>query len=171
MSKIFIIKILILIFLNSFSQENVIIKHLEGKVNTIGSELNFIQIDENTAYYTSSTLENQKYQSLIFKTNLINGKWIKGRYVDLGISSSFANIFPTNKLMYFSSCDNLDVCSIAVKNNSTQKTKLLNDKINLTNSSNTQPHLSNYNNTNILYFVSNRKGGGWGNGYLVFSCR
>ena len=72
MSKIFIIKILILIFLNSFSQENVIIKHLEGKVNTIGSELNFIQIDENTAYYTSSTLENQKYQSLIFKTNLIN---------------------------------------------------------------------------------------------------
>ena len=159
MSKIFIIKILILIFLNSFSQENVIIKHLEGKVNTIGSELNFIQIDENTAYYTSSTLENQKYQSLIFKTNLINGKWIKGRYVDLGISSSFANIFPTNKLMYFSSCDNLDVCSIAVKNNSTQKTKLLNDKINLTNSSNTQPHLSNYNNTNILYFVSNRKGG------------
>ena len=40
-----------------------------------------------------------------------------------------------------------------------QKAEILNNNINLSNSTNTQPHKTTYNNKDILYFVSDRKGG------------
>ena len=67
MSKIFVNTFLVLIPFLSFSQD-LEIKHLTEQINTIGSEFNFIQKDKNTAYYSSSTLEDGKYQTLIFKS-------------------------------------------------------------------------------------------------------
>ena len=64
MSKIFINILLIIIPFISFSQ-GVEIKHLSTSINTVGAELNFVQINKNIALYTSSTLEEGKYQSLI----------------------------------------------------------------------------------------------------------
>ena len=91
MSKIFVKILLVIIPFISFSQE-VEIKHLSTGINTIGAELNFVQINKNTALYTSSTLEEGKYQSLIFRTELKNGKWIKGKYYHLGKSFSYGNV-------------------------------------------------------------------------------
>ena len=64
MSKIFIVIILFLYtnFL-CFSQK-VEINHLSRNINTQEAEFNFIQTDNNTAYYSSSTLEQAKYQTL-----------------------------------------------------------------------------------------------------------
>ena len=76
MSKILVKIILIFIPFISFSQK-VKIEHLSDFINTIGAELNFVQTNENTAFYTSTTLEEGEYQSLIFRTELENGEWKK----------------------------------------------------------------------------------------------
>jgi hypothetical protein len=160
MSKIFIKILLIIIPFISFSQE-VEIKHLSTSINTIGAELNFVQINKNTALYTSSTLEEGKYQSLIFRTELNSGEWIKGKYYDLGESYSYGNISynEKNNCFYFNVVDKFGNSRIAFQDPEKSVTRFLNNKINLENSNNTQPHVTNYNDKNILYFVSNRRGG------------
>ena len=137
------------------------ITHLQGNVNGFGSELNFVQIDENTAYYTSSTLEEEQYQSAIFSSQFKDGKWQKGKYINLGDSYSTANIqFPKNEpFFYFSTCDEKGNCKIVFRNYEKQITEALNTNINLVNSTNTQPHLTNHKQQKVMYFVSDRKGG------------
>ena len=100
MSKIFIKILVVIIPFISFSQ-GVEIKHLSTTINTIGAELNFVQINKNTALYTSSTLEEGKYQSLIFKTELKNEEWIKGKYYHLGKSYAYGNISTLEKITIF----------------------------------------------------------------------
>jgi len=144
----------------SFSQ-GITISHLLGNVNTYGPELNFVQIDENTAYYTSSTFQEDMYQSAIFSSTLKDEKWQKGKYINLGNSYSTANShFPKNELVfYFSVCDDQGNCKIALRNYKKQITEELNSNINLLNSTNTQPHITIHNQQKVMYFVSDRKGG------------
>jgi len=155
------INILFLFFpIFSFSQE-VIITHLPGNVNTYGPELNFVQIDSSTAYYTSSTLQEDIYQSAIFSSILKDGKWQKGNYINLGNSYSTANShFPKNEfIFYFTVCDKQGNCKIVIRNYKKQITEELNSNINLVNSTNTQPHFAIHNQQKVMYFASNRKGG------------
>lgn len=161
MSKIFIKITLVFIPFIVFSQEKVIIQHLPNTINTIGAEFNFLQTDEDIAFYTSSTLEEENYQSLIFKTELKDGEWQKGKYVDFGKSFSIANIsYQKNEsFFYLSVCDKFNNCKIAKKSRKDSELKILKNKINLLNSKNTHPHKTTYNDKNILYFVSDRKGG------------
>ena len=107
MPKIFIGLSLIFITFNSISQEIVNITHLPSTINTIGSELNFLQINEKYALYTSSTLEGEKYQSLIFRTELKNESWQRGIYFNLIDAHSVWNINYRNNdtVFYFSACD------------------------------------------------------------------
>ena len=160
MSKIFIKIIIIIIPLISFSQE-LEIKHLSEFINTHGAELNFIQINETTAFYTSSSIEKEKYRSLIFETHLKSGEWQKGRYFHLGDSESYANISYNlnDDYVYYSEVDKNGVTKIVCKNLQKSIYKILNNKINLPESINTQPHKTYYNNNDVLYFVSDRKGG------------
>jgi len=155
-------RIFILLFLPvlTFSQD-LTISHLLGNVNTYGPELNFVQIDENTAYYTSSTLAEDIYQSAIFSSTLKDGKWQKGKYINLGNSYSTANShFPKDELVfYFCVCDDQGNCKIELRNYKKQITEELNSNINLVNSTNTQPHIATHNQQKVMYFVSDRKGG------------
>ena len=155
------LRIIILFFpILTFSQ-GVTITHLLGNVNTYDSELNFVQIDENTAYYASSTFQEDMYQSAIFSSTLKDGKWQKGKYINLGNSYSTANShFPKNELVfYFSVCDDQGNCKIALRNYKKQITEYLNNNINRVNSTNTQPHIAIHNQQKVMYFVSDRKGG------------
>ena len=155
------ISIILLFFpVLGFSQ-GLSITHLQGNVNGYGSELNFVQIDENTAYYTSSTLEDEQYQSAIFSSQFKDGKWQKGKYIHLANSYSTANIhfLKNDSLFYFSICDKEENCKIAFRDFKKQITEELNSNINLVNTSNTQPHLTFHNQQKVMYFVSNRKGG------------
>ena len=155
-------RIIIILFfpILSFSQ-GITISHLLGNINTYGPELNFVQIDENTAYYTSSTFQEDMYQSAIFSSTLKDGKWQKGKYINLGNFYSTANShFPKNELvLYFSVCDDQGNCKIALRNYKKQITEELNSNINLLNSTNTQPHIAIHNQQKVMYFVSDRKGG------------
>jgi len=137
------------------------IYHLPGNINTYGSELNFTQVNKNTAYYTSSNLEENIYQSSVFSCTLKQGKWQKGKYINLGNSFSSANShFPKNELgFYFNVCDIQGNCKIAFRNYKKQITEELSSNINLENSTNTQPHIAIHNAQKVMYFVSDRKGG------------
>jgi hypothetical protein len=143
-----------------FSQ-GIKIEHLSDVINSYGSEFNFVQTDEGTAYFTSSTLEDEKYQSVIFSTIFKDGSWQKGSYINLGKSYSSANVhFPKNEpSFYFSICDQEENCKIAFRDYKKQITENLNDNINLINSTNTQPHIVFHNKQKVMYFVSDRKGG------------
>ena len=160
MSKIFVKILLVIIPFISFSQE-VEIKHFATTINTIGAELNFVQINKDSALYTSSTLEEGEYQSLIFRTELKSGEWIKGKYYHLGKAYSYGNISYTGEdyYFYFSVIDKFGNSKIAFQDPKKPVTQFLNNKINLANSTNTQPHITNYNDKSVLYFVSDRKGG------------
>jgi len=160
MPRILIKIILAFIPFISLSQE-VQIKHLSENINSFGSELNFIQINENTTFYTSSSLEENKYQSFIFNTELINGEWGKGKYYHLGNSFSYANIsYPKDEdYFYYSVIDKSGNSKIAFRNYKKPVTQFLNKKINLPFCINTQPHKTTYNGKSILYFVSDRNGG------------
>ena len=143
-----------------FSQD-IKIEHLSEAINSYGSEFNFVQIDEKTAYFSSSTLEDEKYQSVIFSTLFKDGNWQKGKYINLGKSYSFANVhFPKNETaFYFSICDQEGNCEIAFRDYKKQITENLNNNINLINSTNTQPHVALHDKQKVMYFVSDRKGG------------
>ena len=160
MSKVFIT---ILLFVSSFLcfSQTVEINHLSKNINTSEAEFNFIQINKNTAYYSSSTLEKGKYQTLIFKSNNKNGVWSKGRYEPLGESFSYSNInFPINdNNIYFSIINKSGNSKIALKRHDSPFHEILNNNINLVNCTNTQPHKTTFNNIDVLYFVSDRKGG------------
>ena len=160
MSKIFVKTFLILTPFLSFSQD-LEIKHLSEQINTVGSEFNFIQKDKNTAYYSSSTIEKGKYQTLIFKSVRKNGEWKKGIYKHLGNSYSYSNIsYPNEKnCIYYSMIDKFGNSKIAYRDYKKPEAKILNNNINLPNSRNTQPHKTTYDNKDVLYFVSDRKGG------------
>ena len=152
---------IVLLFPFLMLAQGVKIEHLSEHINTYGPELNFVQIDENTAYYTSSTFQEDMYQSAIFSSTLKDGKWQKGKYINLGNSYSTANShFPKNELVfYFSVCDDQGNCKIALRNYKKQITEELNSNINLLNSTNTQPHIAIHNQQKVMYFVSDRKGG------------
>ena len=51
MSPISIIRVLIILLPGVIFSQEVKIKHLSGPVNSYGSEFNFVQIDENRAYF------------------------------------------------------------------------------------------------------------------------
>ena len=163
MPKIFIVISVLLISFYSNSQILYRIDSLPSTINSQGSEFNFIQINDKTAYYTSSSkISDGSYQSLIFKTSKKNKTWQKGDYINFGDSFSAGNISILNNdsLCYFTSCNKFNYCHIGVKANiNSNKSRILKNEVNLTNSTNTHPNIIIFNNKKILYFVSDRKGG------------
>ena len=91
------------------------------------------------------------------------------RYEPLGKSYSYSNInFPVNDSnIYFSVINKTGNSKIALKRHDSPSYEILNDNINLENYTNTQPHKTTFNNIDVLYFVSDRKGGFWWSRYLV----
>ena len=79
MPKIFVIKILIIIITSPYfllSQE-VLINQLPQEINTNDSEINFIQINDSTAYYTVIHQNKNKIKSNIYTTSFVDGNWSK----------------------------------------------------------------------------------------------
>ncbi len=159
MPKIFII---IFCFFSAFIKaQEVAVKLLPKTINTEESEFNFLQTNETTGYYSSSILEKGKYRTFIYTTKYKDSKWNKPTYIDFGNYYAVANIscFLNDRYIYFSACDDLIKCKIAKKDIVEDKIQFLDNRINLSNSNNTQPHITQHNNQKVIYFVSDRKGG------------
>jgi hypothetical protein len=140
-----------------FSQQIFEIKTLEETINTFGAELNFVQINDSVAFYTSINDDNG-YQSSVYFTKNNNGKWLKGKYSKYN-SESFNTgdiSFSSNRKIVFSICDFENSCDLVIlKNDKFSKLESINNKGN----KNVQSHLVKHNNQEVLYFVSDREDG------------
>ena len=140
-----------------FSQQVFEIKPLEETINTFGAELNFVQINDSVAFYTSIN-DNNGYQSSVYFTKNSNGKWLKGKYSKYN-SESFNTgdiSFSSNRKIVFSICDFENSCDLVIlKNDKFSKLESINNKGN----NNVQSHLIKHKNQEVLYFVSDREDG------------
>ena len=151
-----------------FGQEDsIVIKHLSNSINSTEAELNFFVDENNHAFFMTIRNDNNDYSSSIYESTLRIEEWSKGRYSKSFNSDFFqsGNLFITKeKIAYFTFCDS-DKCTIYKSKYSNQKwTKpiSLEKKINQEETSSTQPSIAFHNNQQVLYFVSNRKGGAGG---------
>ena len=156
------------------------ISHLPAPINTTYSEFNPVMISGNKLVYSSysqmftdsfQNIFSQFYVSNIMVVGQSEQGWGLPKYFDEKINSTrwfTANIcFSDNyRKAYFTRCYDSDgrvgQCQIYSSDNHNgrwSKPKKLPSEINASNSSSTQPFLVEGQEYEILYFVSNRKGG------------
>ena len=145
---------------SSNNSVGVFVEQLQGKINTNGTEINFIQLNDTLAYYTaiSKNESDQYFSSIYYSVKKLN-KWVSGKYAlynsDLYETGDIT--FVNDSTGYFSSCQTAKrECKIISFNN----TRLLPLKvINKRGSRNIQPHVTLFKSQRVLYFVSDRDGG------------
>ena len=162
MPKIFVtIFFLLISYLQADSQTKII--KIEGDVNSFNSEFNFLRIDDNNAFFTSTNYDDQKIGSLLYKSKQTNNIWNRfesNKYNIIGLSSGNITLNKCCDMIFFTACNSVgEDCSIYINYNDTlaNLSELYPDIFN--NSYNSQPHLFSVNNQVFLCFVSNRKGG------------
>ena len=123
MPKIFIINTItafLLATIISVAQEKIKIKRLSNNINTHGSEINFIQINDKEAYYTSVRKEdNSLYSAALYKTKNHSGIWNKGVYskkynLDVPNIANFTIEFE-KKNIYLTLCNKDKKCKICIR--------------------------------------------------------
>ena len=152
------------------------IKNLGHPVNTINSEFSALPINDTVLYFSSlrtslpkenSEIEDAEYWVRIYQNNfhidtLNPPKEIDNLINTVGFHNANGSFSNDGQRFYFSRCDKNFNCAIywsEKKNNIFQKSIRLNEQINLSGSTNTQPFIANYDDKEILFFVSNRQGG------------
>lgn len=156
MKKLF----LILLIPITIYPQGIEIKSLSSNINTNNAEINFIQLNDSTAFFTSITDSENNIESSIYMTSLHNNEWSYKKYSKFN-SDIFnsANIFfsPKGKV-FFTICDiemiNCRiVCFEKERKGFVEILPIINEEVN------TQAHFAKHNNQEVLYFVSDRKGG------------
>ena len=164
MPKIFINFFLIIIITSPYfllSQE-VLVNQLPQEINTNDSEINFIQINDSTAYYTVIHQNKNKMKSNIYTTSFVEGNWSKRKK-----NIYNANFFNTGNISFsdkegsfFTICnDDMSECKIVYLEKN--KTDVFKEITELSSNYyfNTQGSFFQDNEQKMLYFVSDRKGG------------
>ena len=161
MPKIFII----ILFIFSFIKLNcqVIISPVLGNINSINSQLNFVQINDSLAYFTEFYFEDDKLKSSILQAKHINGEWFRNTIDKYKIENSNTGNFThshINNTIYFSACNfDYNNCDLyRSESNKLINLKEINNEAFL-NNYNSQPHFFYYKNQSFLAFSSDRKGG------------
>ena len=98
MSKIFIV----FFFLCSFieAQTQVIISKLNGDINSDNSEINFVQINDSTAYFTKFFTDNNNLKSSIVKAKNVDGKWLSMKNSFRDYNSGNLTLTPFENISY-----------------------------------------------------------------------
>ena len=157
-------KSIALIFLFPFcllSQE-VLIKQLPEAINTNNAELNFIKINDTTAYFTVASEKGETLESNIYVATFKNGEWGNKKYSSFN-SEIFntANIsFESQGKTFFSICNMqmLD-CKIVYLDKDKKQGFYEIPPISSSSSFNTQGFICSHDGQDVLYFVSDRVGG------------
>ena len=151
------------------------IYNLGDSLNTIHAEFNTIIVNDSTIYFSSlrpknldSVVMSSKEQvfTKMYRAGL-DSLWKMKAELDTminkaGYHNGSGNLSKDGLLFYFTRCDNEMNCEIYVSkfaNGAFQPGEKLNDKINLTGYTSTQPFLASDDSTEILFFVSDRPGG------------
>ena len=103
MSKIFIV----FFFLCSFieAQTQVIISKLNGDINSDNSEINFVQINDSTAYFTKFFTDNNNLKSSIVKAKNKDGKWLSMKNNYNNYNSGNLTLTPFENISYITRCN------------------------------------------------------------------
>ena len=156
-------KVLIIILIPFyFLGQEIEIKQLPGNINTNGAEINFLQTNDSTAFFTTINNENKFRESSIYTCRLVNNEWRDKRYTEYNFdTSNTANIsFLKNGKAVFSIYNKkMNHCRIGFsdkkKSAGYNEISLLYQQETL----NTQAHITKHGSQEVLYFISNRKGG------------
>ena len=156
-------KLLIIILIPfSFLAQEIEIKQLPGNINTNGAEINFFQTNDSTAFFTVINNENEFRESFIYTCRLIDNEWRDKRYAKYNNDIlNAANIsFSKRGKVVFSNCNKeMKECKIGfldIKNSEGYREIPLGYQKEILN---TQGHITKHNAQEVLYFVSDRKGG------------
>ena len=157
-------KLLIILFSPFFLfSQNLMIKQLSDNINSVNSEINFIQINDSLAYYTGVIQEEKKLVSNIYSAKLYKGVWRKKLYSFCNYKFlNTANIsFSEDDRIFFTVCNdvmkNCKIAFIDLKKNNYDINYVPIDNSNSV--LNTQPFVTSHNGQSVLYFVSDRDGG------------
>lgn len=142
--------------------QQVLIKHLSNNINTTSAEINFVQTNETTAYFTVVEQVKGSLEANIYTTKFVNGEWSKKEYAKYNFEQgNIANIsFSDGERIFFSRCKSeISDCKIGyVEKNNTQ---IIFDIPALSDNRffDTQPFIIQHNSQKVMYFVSDREGG------------
>lgn len=156
--------------MNAFPDEDVEVQHLSSNINTPETEFAPFAFNDETLYYSSTMAARAE----IYRTLKVNGEWTKpekpGGFPDIE-KDHFCNgnLAPDNKRFYFTICKSKEnwgglttECDLFVIKNQDGKwgdPERLRDYVNIEGSTTTHPYVVHQNNTELLYFASNREGG------------
>lgn len=156
--------------LSAFPDENIDVQHLSSNVNTPATEFSPFAFNDETLYYSSTMAARAE----IYRTLKVNGEWTKPERPN-GFPTiendhfCNGNLTPDNKRFYFTICQSRESwggltteCDLfVIKNNAGtwSEPERLRDYVNMEGSTATHPYTVHQNNTEILYFASNREGG------------
>tara|TARA_X000000368_G_scaffold416722_1_gene411326 strand:+ start:79 stop:1494 length:1416 start_codon:yes stop_codon:yes gene_type:complete len=153
--------IIILIPFSCLAQE-IEIKQLPGNINTNGAEINFFQTNDSTAFFTRINNHDKFRESSIYTCRLIDNEWRDKRYTKYNHDIlNTANIsFSKSGKVVLSNCNKeMKECKIVlldIKNSEVYRVIPLGYQ---KETLNTQGHITKHNAQEVLYFVSDRKGG------------
>ena len=156
-------KILIIIFAPFyFLGQEVEIKKLPGNINTNSAEINFLQINDSTAFFTVVSNENNITESSIYSCRLINNEWRDKRYTNYNsdnLNTANISFSPSGKLVFSVFNKEMKEHKIgffaSIKSDKYIEIPLAYRK----EIRYTQGHITKYNSQEVLYFVSDREGG------------
>ncbi len=142
--------------------QQVLVSPLSQQINTDNAELNFIQVNDTTGYFTVANEVDGKLESDIYMATFSNGIWSQKKYSIYNFDFlNTSNIsFFNDSIVLFSICnEDMQSCKIAyIKKNTEKKFKEIS---NLSSDIflNTQAFIAAHLGKNVLYFVSDRNGG------------
>ena len=157
-------KILIALFLlvTCSLKSQIDISILKGSVNSINSELDFYQIDDTTAFFTSSFFNGNKQVSEIFVSKKNGEFWDREIFKILNFENYASGNTTYNKRknhIYFTLCDGFNSCDIylykeGIAENLSEKYPDV-----FVSNYNSQPNFFTINQQDYLSFTSNRNDG------------
>ena len=142
--------------------QDVLIKPVSENINTINAEINFIQTNDSTAYFTTVKAEGNRLKSTIHKAVFLNGSWSKNQYTKYNSDLyNTGNIFFSEQQRVFLTRCNGEISNCNIIYFEGAEEQEYNDikPISTGGSFNTQPFVANHKTQRALYFVSDRKGG------------
>ncbi len=156
--------------MNAFPDEDVEIQHLSSNINTPETEFAPFAFNDETLYYSSTMAARAE----IYRTLKVNGEWSRPErpsgFPDIE-NDHFCNgnLAPDKKRFYFTICKSkeswggltteCDLFVIKKQNDKWGNPERLRDYVNIEGSTSTHPYVVHQNNTELLYFASNREGG------------
>jgi len=156
-------KLLIIILIPfSFLAQEIEIKQLPGNINTNGAEINFFQTNDSTAFFTVINNEDEFRESSIYTCRLIDNEWRDKRYIKYNndiLNAANISLSKSGKVVLSNCNKEMKECKIGlldIKNSEGYRVIPLGYQ---KETLNTQGHITKHNAQEVLYFVSDRKGG------------